>query len=82
MDVGRGVYETNNQPNKSTFKYEQEVRFCLRVSKVESKEYETILGKRRPVFYYTGNKMFMIDALKKIQNESARIRKLTSLSSP
>ena len=37
VDVERGVYETNNQPKKSTFKYEQEGRFCLRVAKVESK---------------------------------------------
>ena len=34
VDVGRGVYETNNQPKKATFKYEQEGRFCLRVAEV------------------------------------------------
>ena len=30
-------YDTNNQPKKSTFKYEQEGRFCLGVSKIEGK---------------------------------------------
>ena len=38
VDVKRGVYETNNQPKKSTFNYEQEGRFCLGVVKVEMKE--------------------------------------------
>ena len=33
VDVKRGVYETNNQPKKATFKYEQEGRFCLGVAK-------------------------------------------------
>ena len=37
VEVGRGVYEANNQPKKATFKYEQEGRFCLGVAKVESK---------------------------------------------
>ena len=37
LDLGRGVYETNNQPKIATFKYKQEGRFCLGVSKVESK---------------------------------------------
>ena len=34
VDVERGVYETNNQPKKATFKYKQEGRFCLGVAKV------------------------------------------------
>ena len=34
VDVKRGVYETNDQPKKATFKYEQEGRFCLGVAKV------------------------------------------------
>ena len=34
----RGVYDTNNQLKKATFKYEQEGRFCLGVTKVENKE--------------------------------------------
>ena len=53
------------------------------MAKVESKEYGTITGKRCPVFNYSGKKFFTIDAYKKeILNEFARIRKLTSLSSP
>ena len=65
VDVGRGVYETNNQPNKATFKYKQEGLFYIGVSKVESKEYRTITGKRCPVFYYTGKKIVTIDVYKK-----------------
>ena len=52
----RGVYETNNQPKKATFKCEQEGRFSLGVAKVESKEDGTITGKRCPVLYYTEKK--------------------------
>ena len=37
VDVGRVVYETNNQPKKSTFKYEQEGQLCIGVAKAESK---------------------------------------------
>ena len=33
----RGVYDLDNQPKIATFKYKQEGRFCLGVSKVESK---------------------------------------------
>ena len=32
-----GVYDTNNQPKRTTFKFEQEGRFCIDVAKVESK---------------------------------------------
>ena len=63
-DVKIGVYGTNNQPKKSTIKYEQERQLCIGVAKVESK-YETITGKRCPVFDYTKNKMFRIDSYKK-----------------
>ena len=49
--------ETNNQPKKATFKYEQEVRLCIRVAKVESKEDGKMTGKRCPVFNYTGKKL-------------------------
>ena len=56
-----GVYETNNQPKKATFKYEQEGQFCLGVAKVERKD-GTITGKRCPVFDSTGKKIVMIDA--------------------
>ena len=37
VDMGRGVYETNNQPKKATFKYEKEGLLCIGVAKVESK---------------------------------------------
>ena len=78
----RGVYETNNQPKRATFKYDQEGRFCLGVAKVESKD-GTITGKLCPVFDYTDKNIFTIDSYKKeILNEFARIRKLTSSSSP
>ena len=77
--MGRDFYETNNQPKKSTFKYNQEGRFYLRVAKVESKEYGKIRGNRCPVFDYIEKKIVTIDAYKKeILNEFARIRELTS----
>ena len=37
IGVKRGKYETDNQPKKVTFKYEQEGRFCLGVANIESK---------------------------------------------
>ena len=83
VDVKRDVYETNNQPKKATFKYDKEGRFFLGLAKVEIKEDGTITGKCCPVFDYTGSKIVTIDAYKKeILNEFARIRKLTSSSSP
>ena len=63
--MGRGVYETNNQPKKATFKYEQEGQLCLGVSKVESKENGTITGNFCPEFDYTGKKIVTINAYKK-----------------
>ena len=82
VDIKRGVYETNNQPKRATFKYEQEGRFCLGVAKVESKD-GTTTGKCCPVLDYTDKKIVTIDAYKKeILNEFSRIRKLTSSSSP
>ena len=81
IDVKNGEYDTNNQPKKSTFKYEQEGRFCLGAAKIESKN-GTITGKQCPVLYYTGKKIMKIDAYKKeMLKESARVRKLTSSSS-
>ena len=56
LDVERGMYDTNNQPKKASFKYKQEGRFCLGLAKVESKD-GTITGTRCPVFEYTGNKL-------------------------
>ena len=34
IDVKNGKYDTDNQPKKSTFKYEQEGGFCLGVAKI------------------------------------------------
>ena len=82
MDVERGVYNTNNQPKKATFKYEQEGRFCLGVAKVEGQD-GTIIGKRCPLFDYTEKKIVTISAYKKeMRNELERVKKLTSSSSP
>ena len=61
VDVERGVYNTNNQPKKATFKYEQEGRFCLGVAKVEGQDGK-IIGKLCPVFDYTEKKIVTIDA--------------------
>ena len=41
----RVVYNTNNQPKRATFKYEQEGLFCLGVAKVEGQAVK-IIGKR------------------------------------
>ena len=62
--VKNGEYDTNNQPKKAPFKYEQQGRFCHGVANIESK-YETITGKRCPVFDYSGKKIVTIDAYKK-----------------
>ena len=64
VDVKRGVYETKNLPNKATFKYEEEGRFCLGVAKVENQD-ATITGKCCPVFDYTEKKIVTISAYKK-----------------
>ena len=34
IDVKTGKYDTNNQPKKAAFKYEQEGRFCLGIAKI------------------------------------------------
>ena len=64
IDDKNGKYDTNNQLKKSTFKYEQEGRFCLGAAKIESNN-GTITGKWCPVFDYTGRKIVTIDAYKK-----------------
>ena len=64
VEVEIGVYNTNNQPKKATFKYEQEGRFCLVVAKVESQD-GTIIGNHFPVFDYTEKKIVTITAYKK-----------------
>ena len=63
--VERGVYDTKNQPKRVIFKYEQEGQFCLGVAKVKNKEDGTITGKLCPMFNYTGNKIFAMDAYQK-----------------
>ena len=60
----RGVYETNNQSKRATFKYKQEGRFRLGVAKVESKDGK-ITRKRCPVLDYTDKKIVVIDAYTK-----------------
>ena len=45
VDLERGVYDTNNQPKRASFKYKQEGRFSLGVTKVESQDGK-IIGKR------------------------------------
>ena len=60
----RGVYNTNNQPKRETFKYEQEGRFCLGLAKVEGQDGK-IIGKRCPVFDYTEKKIVTISAYTK-----------------
>ena len=81
IDVKDGEYDTNNQPENATFKYEQEGRFCLGVARIEIKN-GMITGKQCPVFNYSGKKIVTIDAYnKEILKELARVRKLTSSSS-
>ena len=63
VDVDRGVYDTNNQPKRASFKYKKEVQFCLGVAKVEGQDGK-IIGKRCPVFDYTEKKTVTIDAYK------------------
>ena len=64
IDVKTCKYDTNNQPKKATFKYEQEGRFCLGVAKIKRKN-GTITSKRCPVFDYPGKKIVTIDVYKK-----------------
>ena len=64
VDVERGVYNTNNQPQKATIKYNPEGRFCLGVDKLES-QHGTIIGKFCPMFDYTEKQIFTIDSFKK-----------------
>ena len=59
-----GKYDTKNKPKNATIKFEQEGRFCLGVTKIES-ENGTITGKQCPVFEYSGEKIVTIDAYKK-----------------
>ena len=78
IDVKNGEYDTNNQPKKSTFKYEQEERFCLGVANIEGKN-GTITGKQYLAFDYSGKKIVTIDVYKKkILKEFTRVQKITS----
>ena len=45
VNVERGVYDTKNQLNIASFKYEKEERFCLGVAKAEIQDGK-IIGKR------------------------------------
>ena len=51
--VKNGKYDTDNQPKKDTFKYEQEGSLFFGVAKIESKN-STIIGKQCPVFNHSG----------------------------
>ena len=83
VDMEGSVYDTTNQTERATIKYEQEGRFCLGVARAESKEDGTMKGKRCPVFDYTGKKIFTINTFKKeIRHEFSRLGKLTLPSSP
>ena len=78
IGVKNGKYDTNNRPKKSTFKYEQEGRFCLGVANIES-NIGTITNKKYPVFDYSEKKKVTIDAYMKVnQVVFARFRKLIS----
>ena len=80
VEVKNCQYGTNNQPKKSTFKYEQEERFCLGVANIESKNGRTTV-KRCPVFDYTNKNIVKIGAYRKeILKEFARVSQLTSSS--
>ena len=80
IDFKSSKYDTNNQPKKATFKYEQEGRFCLGVANIKVKN-GTITGKRCPVFDYSGRQIVTIDAYKKKQKEFTKVQNLTSSSS-
>ena len=64
IDVKTVKYDTENQPKKATFKYEQEGRFFLGVATIESKN-RAIIGKRCPVSDYPGGNIVTIDAYNK-----------------
>ena len=53
--VKTSKYDTDNQPKKATFKYEQEGRFCLGVANIEIKN-GTITGKQCPVLIIQGER--------------------------
>ena len=61
IHLKNGKYDTNNQPKKATFKYEQEGWFCLGVAKTKTKN-GTITGKRCPVIDCSGKNIVTIDA--------------------
>ena len=82
VDMERYVYNTNNQPKKATFKYEQEWWFCLGVAKVVGQDGK-IIGKLCPVFDYTEKKIVTINTYKKeMRNELKIISKRTLSLSP
>ena len=64
IDVKTSNYDSNNQPKKATFKYEQEGGFCLGVARIENKN-GMITGKWCLVSDYSGKRIVTIDAYKK-----------------
>ena len=64
IDVKTGKYGTKNQPEKATFKYEQEGRFCLGVANMKGNN-GTITVKECPFYHYPGKEMVTIDVYKK-----------------
>ena len=81
VDVEIGFYETNNQPKRVIFKYEQEGIFCVSVAKVESKEYGEKQGSVVRCFIIQGGNVTIDAYKKKIDKLLERIRKLTLSSS-
>ena len=71
----RGVYITNNQPKRATFKYEQEGRLCICVAKLEGQNGK-IIGKRCPVFDYTEKNIVILFA--KYKREEVEMRHVPS----
>ena len=53
----RGVYDTNNQPNRATTNYETEGQCFLGVADVNSKNYKTKTGERFPMLIIQERKL-------------------------
>ena len=51
IDVKTGKYDANNKPKKATFKYEQEVNFCIGAANIESKNWRSF-ACYRPIFTF------------------------------
>ena len=67
----------NPEQTNTTFKYTQQARFCLGVSKVRNFETGEVEGRRSRVFSYTNNKIVSIAEYKiKVQQEITRVQRL------